>query len=421
MLFRRILRIAAVLCSAASSLALTASAQITVNSPANGAQNLSMPVQLSAQVSSCDGNSTITAFGYSIDSSPFITWANENSAGTGITNTIDTYDYRIVPGSHTIRFKAWSDAGECPEADSDITVNGYATTMISNVNDLNPNAPNDGNAPNWDPGECGTAPYSPAPDLDWYWVWDNGTAGCTLGGDNTNSYLAPSGSPNTIDGEARLYYLTWQDQNYGNSGAQDPAERYSIDYYQGATTADYFVYDTYMYITDPQNLFAVQMDTNWVNPSGNVTILGFLCVNNGASDSTWEFTTVNSSGSTIWNDPTQHQPGWTQAPCNPQQWTTSATPNGWHHVQLAGHRFECSSSDTTGTCVNYDSITLDGNSTDLSNWYGYSTFAGPWNPGDVVLNYELYGVPNGGDQASATVYTDGMTMINWTAPLSTTQ
>lgn len=426
MLFRRILRIAAVLGSAASSLALTAFAQITVNAPVSGAPNLTVPVQLSATVSSCAGNSTITAFGYSIDSSPFITWANENTEGTAITNTINTYDYRIVPGSHTIRFKARSDAGECPEADSDITVSGYATKAIENVNYLSAQNGSNGNAPDWDPGACpNTPPPNPAPDNVWFWTWDNGTAPCTLS--DTNTYLAPSGSPNTIDGEARLYYVDWEDQNFGKSNVpEDPGERYAIDYDQSAsdpttTTADYFVYDTYIYVTNAPDLFAVQMDTNWVNPSANVTIAGFLCVNNGTSDSTWEFTTVNSGGSTIWNDPTQHQPGWTLAPCNPQQWTTTSTPDGWHHVQLTGHRFECSSTDTTGTCVNYDSITLDGNTNFLNNWYGYSTFAGPWNPGDLVLNFEIYGVPNGGGTANDTVYTDGMTMIHWTAPLTTTQ
>lgn len=420
MLFPGIHRVAALFCCAATGFVLSASAQITVTSPANGATGLSLPVHLSAQVSSCNGNSHITAFGYSIDSEPFITWAKENSAGTGITNTIDTYDYRLVPGptppmNHVVHFKAWSDAGECSPADVNISVSGpAATATVADVND-------DGNAASWNPGDCGTAPYSPAPDNTWYWVWDSATARCTLGGNNTNTYLAPSGAPNTIDGKARLYYMTWQDQNYGKSGAQDPSERYAIDYKQRATTANHFVYDTYLYITDPQNLYAIQMDTNWVNPNGNVTILGFLCVNNGSTDSTWEFTTVNSSGGTIWNDPTVHQPGWTQAPCNPQKWTTSSTPNGWHHVQLAGHRYQCSSQDTVGTCVNYDAITVDGNTTFLSNWYGYSTFAGPWTAGDLVLNFQLYGIPNGGNTASATVYTDGMRMINWTQPLSTSR
>lgn len=421
MLLHRIHRIAAVVYFGITGLVLSAPAQITVTSPTNGATNLSAPVHLNAQVSSCNGSSNITAFGYSINSSPFITWANENSAGTGITNTINTYDYRLVPGpsgpaSYVVHFKAWSSAGACQVSDVNISVSGpAATTTVADVN-------YSGNASSWNPGTCGTAPYSPAPNNSWYWVWDNGTAPCTLGGNNTNTYLAPSGSPNTIDGKARLFYLTWQDQNYGTPNVpQDPSERYSIDYQQGAKTADYFVYDTYLYMTDPQNLYAVQLDTNWVNPSKNVTVLGFLCVNNGPSDSTWEFTTVNSSGNTIWNDPTLHSPGWTQAPCNPQKWTTSSTPNGWHHVQLAGHRFQCSSTDTLGTCVNYDAITVDGNTTFLTNWYGYSTFTGPWNAGDVVLNFQLYGIPNNGNQASATVYTDGMTMINWTQPLSTSR
>jgi hypothetical protein len=361
----------------------------------------------------------MTGFGYSINSDPFVTWGASHTS-------INTDDYRFVPGktgplSYTIRFKAWSDAGACAEVDRSITVSGQDTVTLSDVNSAGAYP----NSPNWapSPGTCGTE--GGAEYKTWYWMWDNGTGGCTNSSD-TVSYATPAGQPN-IDGNSRLFYVDWQYDSSHNA-FQDPGERYSIDY-DNDTSAVYFVYDAYLYLEDPQNLYAVQLDTNWVNASGNVAIFGLECVHDAH---TWEFTTVNANGTTTaWNNPNDHQPGWTPLPCDPQTWTTASTPDGWHHVQLVGHRFQCDASDQVGTCVSYDVITLDGTTTHLQGWYGYSTFLTapyPWHSGDMVLNFQLDGedCPTGPNcsapypEMTATTYVDGMTMIRWNQALSTT-
>lgn len=387
-----IMALAAIACV----LGVRAQDQVSVTSPTNGS-TVSMPVWLRAHASECNGSSNMTAFGYSINDSPFITW------GTTAYD-IDNNDFRFAsqpsPGAqYTIHYKAWSDAGACQDVPIVVNVSGPATTTVSDVNDSS-NFPN---APNWTPtpAECGTA--SGAPDNTWFWMWDSGTGGCTISSD-TNTYAAPAGSP-TMDNKTRLFYVDWQ-YNPSFNGLQDPSERYSIDYQQNASAADYFVYDTYIYITDPQNLQNIEMDTNQVDSSGNVLILGLECVH---SANTWEFTTYDpNTGGSTWRNPVGT--GWTQDPCDPQKWPA----NTWNHVQLAGHR------DSSGDAF-YDAITFNGTTTFLSGWNGYSTFPLGWNPGDLVLNFQLDGddCPNGTTcppypEMTATVYVDGMNMIFWT-------
>ncbi|HEX4039124.1 MAG TPA: hypothetical protein VHX37_13775 [Acidobacteriaceae bacterium] len=371
---------AAVLVCFAGAFAFGASAQITVTSPTNGS-NVSMPVWLRAHAASCAGSTNMTAFGYSINDSPLVTW--------GVTNyDIDTTDYRLSsqpsPGSqYTIRYKAWSDAGECPEVDVVVNVTGPATTTVSNINDQS-------NANGWNPEPCPSQNDTSGVAADsWFWQWDSGTAQCTNG--NTTTYNAPSGSP-SMDGGSRLFYTEWQSP----SGSGNPGERYSNKYATGATSATHFVYDTYIYPTDPQNIQNLELDNNDVmDSSGDVMILGLQCAHGANS---WQYTLNTGSLS-------QPQDSWVTpnptVPCDPQTFA----PNTWHHVQLAAHR------DSSGN-VYYDSITVDGKTTNVT-WTGFDEFGIHWGPGDLILNYQVDGIYNGGQEATSTTYIDGMTMIYW--------
>lgn len=364
----------------AGAFGIGASAQITVTSPTNGT-TVSMPVALQASVSSCDGSTDMTAFGYSINSSPFITWSSSHTS-------MDTTDYRLAsqpsPGAqYTIRFKAWSSAGQCPEVDEVVHVSGPATTTVSNVNE-------DPNANGWNPEPCPSQNNtSGLAASTWFWQWDSGTAQCTNG--TTNTYMAPSGSPSQ-DSESRLFYTEWQSTTSGG----EPGERYSNRYASGATSATNFVYDTYFYSTDPQNIANLEMDTNDVMDSnGDVVILGLQCVH---SADTWEYT-LNTGSLTDPHD--QWEVPNPKVACDPE----ALAANTWHHLQLAAHR------DASGN-VYYDSITVDGTTTNVS-WSGFDEFGIKWSPGDLILNYQVDGIYNGGQEATATTYLDGMTMIYW--------
>ncbi len=319
------------------ALIISASAQITVTSPTNGS-TVPMPVWVRAHNAGCNGNSP-NAFGYSIGSSPFITW--------GITDLdIDATDYRMnSPGTYTVHFKGWANGTLCPVVDSNVTVNGPASTNDDQID----------------------------ADTNWLWVHDTGTGGTATG---TTTY--PVASP-AQDGHSRKFTMS-----YTSGGGMRGSTSFATD--QAAT---HFVYDAYVYLTDPASVLNVEMDTNQVwDANGDVLIFGLQCA--GATGF-WQYTT-NVSGKTHWNN--------TTLACNPQNWTA----NTWHHVQLAVHR------DGSGNAF-YDSIIFDGKTTNLSGVNGNSSFSLGWSPpGNLVLNFQIDGK---GASGSITAYVDGLTEIYW--------
>lgn len=252
-------------------LAGSAAAQISVTSPLDSS-TVPMPVWIRAHVSTCNGNPA-TAIGYSIDSSPFITW--------GVTAfDIDTTDYRwSSPGTYTIHFKAWAGSSQCTVVNSTVTVNGPTTSNEPNVQ---------GNS-------------------DWKWVYDTGTQPGTASGSTSYPVASPS-----FDSHSRSFSMT-----YANGGGMRGSTSFGNN-----LSATHFVYDAYVYFANPANVQNLEMDTNQVwNQNGDVRIFGLQCA---GGSGTWEFTT-NKLGKTHWNP--------SNVACNPQNWAA----NTWHHVQLVVH------------------------------------------------------------------------------------
>lgn len=268
----------------------------------------------------------------------------------GATETsINSTDYRLTPSGtpYLIHFKGWSGGTLC-ETNVNVTVTGPSTTTASSIEDL--------------------------ANSDWKWVFDTGTNGSATG-----STQLVSDSP-CQDSQCREFTM-----NFTNDGGMRGSTSFGSDPTHSAT---HFVYDTYVEFPSTADIQNIELDTNQVWDSNNdVLIYGLQCANDGK----WMYTT-NVSGKTSWHDSNV-------ACAKPSTWQA----NVWHHVQLAVHR------DDSGNAY-YDSVTLDGTTSNFSNAYGNSSFSLDWAAGDLVLNFQLDGV---GSSGSITAYVDGLTEIWW--------
>ncbi len=205
----------------------------------------------------------------------------------------------------------------------------------------------------------------------WEWNHDPGTPGSSRG-----SSLYPVTSP-SLDNEARGFFVT-----YSNHGG----EIYHLSFAKDTEVSN-FVYDTYIYLTDPSEIQNIEMDMNQVMSDGRTVILATQCA---GGSGTFEYTTI-SNGGTHWHP--------SNIPCNPKKWTA----NTWHHVQIATHR------DDSGN-VTYDWVNLDGTATNFKNATGPSAENLGWEIGDLLLNFQLDGAS---DSGSITAYVDELTIDRW--------
>jgi hypothetical protein len=206
----------------------------------------------------------------------------------------------------------------------------------------------------------------------WEWNHDPGTKGTSTG---TSQY--PETSP-SIDYKARQYSFSYSDHG---------GEIYHISF-ANDTTATHFVYDAYVYLTDPSQVENIEMDMNQVMADGRSVILGTQC---SGYSGTWDFTTVYNGGS-HWSV--------SNIPCNPTKWTA----NTWHHVQIATHR------DSNGVAT-YDWVNVDGTYSDFQSASGASALSLGWPAGDLLVNFQLDGAS--AETGSATVYTDQLQIYRW--------
>jgi hypothetical protein len=206
----------------------------------------------------------------------------------------------------------------------------------------------------------------------WQWNHDPGTPGSSTG---TTTY--PELSPATPDNAARKMYFTYS----GHGG-----EIYHLSFAKD-TKAHNFIYDTYIYLTDPSQIMNVEMDMNQVTSDGRTVILATQCA---GSSGTFEYTTI-SNGGTHWHP--------SNIKCDPRKWSA----NAWHHVQIATHR------DDSGN-VTYDWVNIDGVSTNFQNASGPSAEPLGWAGGDLLLNFQLDGANSSG---TVTAYIDQMTIYRW--------
>lgn len=352
------------------SITVNSSGAITVNSPADNS-TVNSPVWINGSVTSCNGSPS-TNFGYSVDDSTGITW--------GTATAIDTNDATIQPGTHIIRFKAWSNNGQCAEVDRNITVN----------------APSSGGGSNLAPsGAASTSEIEENlnytngqrnhPDQG-HWGWEqdggvhdgSGKTGCSDNQwiDDTAQTCAVDSTSST-DGTTRSFTFNWLNTNGAWTG-----ERWHITPTLD-TSHTYYVYDTYINVPDPTLLWEIEMDTN-VTIGGQTYLFGVEC---DYGDQVWKIT--NSSG---WAD--------SGAAC-----TRDLLPTGWHRVQVQYHI-------SSGRLV-YDMAKIDNNAPEVFT----NTDGGPprglgWADG-VLLNFQLNNDGTTHPSGSTTVQLDHMTIWRW--------
>jgi hypothetical protein len=317
---------------------------ITVTYPVNGS-TVPFPAWLRASSGGCYGQPPVS-LAYSVDNGSLLT--------SGITpSEIDAPDRTITPGTHTIYLKTSTGGGDCPAVETTFTVTGAAGAggMIPS------NATSSG-------------------DLDdasnWKWHHDSGTPG-----DSKGSSLYPT-SNLSLDDRAREFYVTYTD---------DGGELSSVDF-ANDTTSTHFVYDTYIYLTDPSQVQNIEMDMNQVLADGKTVILATQC---SANSGTWEWSTITGKGGAQWRP--------SNIACCPKTWTA----NAWHHVQIATHR------DSAGI-VTHDWVALDGALSSFQNATGPSAPNLGWGTGELILNFQLDGA---GSSGSITAYIDQMTVYRW--------
>jgi hypothetical protein len=206
----------------------------------------------------------------------------------------------------------------------------------------------------------------------WRWAHDQDTRGGSVGQSNYPVY------PDGRGGLAGRQFVSWYS---GEAG-----ERYHLVFGRDPN-ATHFVYEANVYLVDPPQVAAVEMDMNQVLPDGRTVIFGTQCAVKSRS---WEYTYVDGSG-THWHP--------SNIACNPQTWGAKR----WHHVKIASHR------DADGN-VTYDWVSFDGALAEFQGATVFSAQALGWSPGELLLNFQVNGSQPKG---TADAYVNSLTIYRW--------
>jgi hypothetical protein len=206
----------------------------------------------------------------------------------------------------------------------------------------------------------------------WQWVHDEDTKGASNGQSHYPIY------PDGRNGLPGRQFVTWYS---GNGG-----ERYHLTFGRDPN-ATHFVYEANVYLVEPKEIAAVEMDMNQVLADGRTVIFGVQC---SVHSKTWEYTYVNKSG-THWHA--------SNIACNPQTWGNKK----WHKVQIASHR------DDDGN-VTYDWVNFDGAYSDFQNTTVFSTESLGWSPGELLLNFQIDGSHKSGTMDA---YLNDLAIYRW--------
>ena len=337
---------------------------ITVASPIPGT-TVTSPVAVRAHNVGC-GGLTPTSFAYSIDhSSTLIHGATHYD--------IDVMNQVLSLGTHTIHFKSWTSASECPRVDVIINVAGSSSGGSTSGSG---GTSGSGSGSGSSSGASNVPSYAVvSTNLDTVTNWkgehDLGTPGTSQG-----STVFPATTP--VYDDAREFYMT-----YSSHGGERWHDSFGLN-----GTATHFALDTYVYFTDPSQVGNLELDMNQVTSAGETIIYATQCSTYAKS---WEWTYV-SSGHPHWHT--------SNVPCDPKTWA----PNTWHHIQIAYHR------DDNGV-VTHDWVDFDGTHNLFSNATAPAGEFLGWAKNDLVVNYQIDGASS--SSGAVTSYIHNMRVYAW--------
>lgn len=320
---------------------------ITVASPVNGTAH-STSVWVRAHAVGCGGLAPMV-FGYTID--------NNSTLHRGVTKyDVDSLRVPFGKGTHTIHFKAWTSRGICPVVSTTFKVGSGSITQgpVAASSSIPGNAKG-------------------SVKLDGkYWAFEKDGA---MPGSARGSTVYPASTPSWDT--ARKFYMT-----YSRRSGVRWHQSFAKDAY-----ATHFIYDTYIYLTDPSQVANIELDMNQVKSDGSTVIYGTQC---STYTKTWEYTFVK--GGSHWKS--------SNIPCNPRTWKA----NTWHHVQIATHR------NNNGD-VTYDWVNFDGAHHAFNNAKVFSAEKLGWPKGLLLVNFQLDGFNRG--SGSITAFVHNMTVVRW--------
>ena len=139
-------------------------------------------------------------------------------------------------------------------------------------------------------------------------------------------------------------------------------------------TARHFIYDTWFWCDHPELLGELELDINWVDAKGNVTIMGIQW---SPSNKRWMWTTIPDKINARWND------------SNVAAALSDFPALTWNHIRLASQH------DGAGN-VTYGGVEVNGVYRPFAaSCAGPSVFAGGWTPGVIIPNAQLDGIGSG--------------------------
>jgi hypothetical protein len=432
----------------ASSAPPTGTDGITVSSPTKGS-TVSTSFSLEADATKCS-NQTVTAMGYSLDSSADTTIVDKQAVGATVTTSA---------GAHTLHVKSWGSGGAGCDADLPFTAagsggggggstgsDGITITSPSNGADVSSGFTLAANAKTCSSqavtamgysldsssststfnGTSFSADVSASAGAHTVHVksWGNKGAGCSAevavtvsgegggGGDTPVSNVIPSNAKSVSSIQVIGSWKAVNDTGASGSSSgkmylvKSPAisgnarefvtkysnaggERYEVSFGDDDTSTNFF-YDAYVYVNSSVSDVAnIEMDMNQTMPNGQTVTFGFQC--DGYSG-TWDYT--KNAGS-----PSKPKDTWVHSSqkCNPRSWSK----NTWHHVQVYYSR------NGSGV-VTYHDVWLD-NKEQTINATVPSAFALGWGR-TLLTNFQVDGL---GKSGSSTVYVDKITVSRW--------
>jgi hypothetical protein len=301
----RLSRILFVVCCAVVAPSLPAFAGVTINSPSNNS-SVSSPFTLSASASICSSQS-VSAIGYSFDSSSSTTVVDSQS----IDRSIDS-----STGTHTLHVKAWGDNGSSCVEDVVIDVKSGGTS-----------------------GGSGSEVPSYAKTVSHIQALSGWQHAHDLGGSGSSSGSSSIVSSPSLYGSTRAFQTS-----FSNSGD----ERYSVSFSDDVDSENFF-YDGWVYPTSSASkLGNLELDLNQVMANGKTVLVGVQC---DGYTGHWAYTVNTGSASDV-------KPKWyskSGTSCNPRDWSQDK----WHHVQFSFSR-------NNSGYITYKSVWLDGKESQLN-------------------------------------------------------